>query len=92
MPPPTSAQAPAANPTLANLPPNILALLQSAQQQQQQQCPPTAPGQNYALPPAHFMGSPPPGATPPSAANPQYQQLMAYLQSQAAAQATSGKS
>jgi hypothetical protein len=72
--PPTSApQPPAANPALTNLPPNILALLQSAQQQQR---PPTAPGQAYTT---HFMGTPPPGTAAPATAGPQYQQLMAYL-------------
>jgi len=71
--PPSAPQPPAANPALANLPPNILALLQSAQQQQR---PPAAPGQAYAT---HFMGTPPPGTAAPTAAGPQYQQLMAYL-------------
>ena len=76
MPPPANApQPPAANPALANLPPNILALLQSAQQQQR---PPSAPGQPYAIATTHFMGTPP-GTVPPAGANPQYQQLMAYL-------------
>jgi hypothetical protein len=51
--------------------------LQSAQQQQQRS--PTAPGQAYGVAPTHFMGTPPPGAAVPAAANPQYQQLMAYL-------------
>ncbi|KAF9486353.1 hypothetical protein BDN70DRAFT_902508 [Pholiota conissans] len=78
--------APPSNPALANLPPNILALLQSAQQQQR---PP--PGQGYGMPPPppHLMATPPPGAL--GAPNPQYQQLMAYLQSQAATQAAAGK-
>ncbi|KDR85611.1 hypothetical protein GALMADRAFT_218705 [Galerina marginata CBS 339.88] len=82
------------NPALANLPPNILALLQSHHQQQQQQRPPAPPGQAYGMPPPppHLMNNtPPPGAmgpgAPPSGGNAQYQQLMAYLQSQAAAQA-----
>ncbi|KAJ3505641.1 hypothetical protein NLJ89_g7313 [Agrocybe chaxingu] len=97
MPPPmASAQSigaqPAANPSLAGLPPNILALVQSAQQQQR---PPGAPGQPFGMPPPHLMNAPPPGAlgatAPPGAGNPQYQQLMAYLQTQAAAQAAAGK-
>ncbi|KAF8203925.1 hypothetical protein BJ912DRAFT_218928 [Pholiota molesta] len=72
-----------------NLPPNILALLQSAQQQQR----PPAPGQAYGMPPPppHLMNTPPPGAMGAPAANPQYQQLMAYLQTQAATQAAAGK-
>uniref|UniRef100_A0A8H7YAD6 RRM domain-containing protein n=1 Tax=Psilocybe cubensis TaxID=181762 RepID=A0A8H7YAD6_PSICU len=81
------ASVPPVNPNLANLPPNILALLQSAQQQSQQRPPP--PGQAFSAPPPHLMGTPPPGAmagAPPSSTNPQYQQLMAYLQTQATAQ------
>lgn len=83
---PQSAAAPAnlniaANPALANLPPNILALLQSAQQPQR----PPAPGQPYGMAPptAHLMnGTIPPdliAATGQNATNPQYQQLVAYL-------------
>jgi hypothetical protein len=68
---------------LANLPLNILALLQSAQQQQQRR--PLLPGQTFGAPvntpPPATMGSAQP---PPGGANPQYQQLMAYLQTQAA--------
>ncbi|CAA7264776.1 unnamed protein product [Cyclocybe aegerita] len=96
MPPPMASTqpmgAPTANPNLAGLPPNILALVQSAQQQQR---PSGAPGQPFGMPPPHLMNPPPPGALgaagPPGAANPQYQQLMAYLQTQAAAQAAAGK-
>ena len=79
LPPPSTAPGgiPPSNPALANLPPNILALLQSAQQQQR---PPLPPGQNYGMP----INTPPPAAMgsaqqPPGNANPQYQQLMAYL-------------
>jgi hypothetical protein len=68
---------PPGNPALSNLPPNILALLQSTQQQQQR--PPLPPGQSFGAP----MNVPPPAATstqqPPGGVNPQYQQLMAYL-------------
>lgn len=77
LPPPSTAPGgiPPGNPTLANLPPNILALLQSAQQQQQR--PPMPPGQSFGMP----MNTPPPAAAqpPPGGTNPQYQQLMAYL-------------
>ena len=78
LPPPSTVPGgnPPGNPALANLPPNILALLQSAQQQQR----PLPPGQNFGMP----MNTPPPAVQgsaqqPPSGANPQYQQLMAYL-------------
>ncbi|KAF9556412.1 hypothetical protein CPC08DRAFT_737099 [Agrocybe pediades] len=91
VPPPSSppAAAPLSNPNLANLPPNILALLQSAQQQQQRAPgPPGSQGYGMPPPPPHMMGLPPQGgamgAPPPPANNAQYQQLMAYLQSQAA--------
>ena len=76
LPPPSTAPVPPGNPALANLPPNILALLQSAQQQQR---PPPPPGQNFGVPvntPPATMGS---AQQSPSGANPQYQQLMAYL-------------
>lgn len=74
--PPPSTAPPPGNPALANLPPNILALLQSAQQQQR----PPPPGQNFGVP----MNTPTPAAIgsaqqPSGGANPQYQQLMAYL-------------
>ena len=77
VPPPSTAPIPPGNPAMANLPPNILALLQSAQQQQR---PPPPPGQNFSVPvntptPA-TMGS---AQQSPGGANPQYQQLMAYL-------------
>ena len=78
---PQSLGSPPTNPALANLPPNILALLQSAQQQQQQR--PPVPGQGYGMapPPPHLMNTltPPPGAMGAPGNNPQYQQLMAYL-------------
>lgn len=66
------------NPALAGLPPNILAMLQSSQGQQQLPRPPsTSALSTYGIPPA------PPSAglaaAPPVTANPQYQQLMAYL-------------
>lgn len=89
---PQQAQAPpgmAAMPSLANLPPNILALLQHAtlatqqqQQQQQQPVPTPAPSMPPPMPAGQYnMMSPPPApdsnANP--AANPAYQQLLAFL-------------
>ena len=76
LPPPSTASLPPGNPALGNLPPNILALLQSAQQQR----PPPPAGQNFAVPvnattPA-AMGS---AQQSTSGTNPQYQQLMAFL-------------
>jgi hypothetical protein len=81
IPPPPTGQVP----SLANLPPNILALLQNAQaqQQQQQQQPPPPPPPQYGMPPPSMMSTAPPpmGSVPPLNANaqPGYQQLMAYL-------------
>ena len=77
LPPPSTAPLPPGNPALANLPPNILALLQSAQQQQR---PPAPPSQNFGAP----VNTPTPAAIGSAqqssgGANPQYQQLMAYL-------------
>ena len=72
---PPSAAPPLNNPALAGLPPNILALLQSAQQPQTRST--TTPTQaSYAIPtpPAASMAS-----SLPAASSPQYQQLMAYL-------------
>ncbi len=64
------------NPALAGLPPNILALLQSAQQPQAR--PTTTPTQaSYTIPQAPPVASLAGGL--PAASNPQYQQLMAYL-------------
>lgn len=73
--------APPANPALANLPPNILALLQSAQQQQQQRPPVSGQGYGMPPPPSHLMNTLPlpPDAMGAPGGNPQYQQLMAYL-------------
>ena len=76
LPPPSTAPLPPGNPALANLPPNILALLQSAQQQQR---PPPPPGQNFGV-----VNTPTPAAIGSAqqssgGANPQYQQLMAFL-------------
>ncbi|TFK41933.1 hypothetical protein BDQ12DRAFT_696506 [Crucibulum laeve] len=83
--PTTSSTPQPPNPALSGLPPNILALLQSAQQQRPPGAPP-APGQ-YGMPPPGVMNTPPPpppsGA--PAATGAQYQQLMSYLQTQAAA-------
>lgn len=86
MPPAAPALPPGGNPALANLPPNLMALVQSAQQQrQQQQQRPPVPGQLYGAPPPQLVNSPPVGtlgAPPPgtqNAQNGQYQQLMAYL-------------
>ena len=72
--PPPSTAPPPGNPALANLPPNILALLQSAQQQQR---PPPPPGQNFGVP----MSTPAPAAvgSAQQSSGAQYQQLMAYL-------------
>ncbi|EPQ60124.1 hypothetical protein GLOTRDRAFT_112872 [Gloeophyllum trabeum ATCC 11539] len=74
-------------PSLASLPPNILALIQQAQGQQQNQQPPqqtaTPPMPQYGMPPPQQMSPPPPPMPGVSPANqPGYQQLMAYLQSQ----------
>ncbi|KAF9469696.1 hypothetical protein BDZ94DRAFT_1243047 [Collybia nuda] len=81
-PPPQSStpQPPGPSPpaSLAGLPPNILALLQSAQQQRPTQPPPGPYGMPPGPPP--MMNTPPPGANP--ANNAQYQQLMSYLQTQ----------
>jgi hypothetical protein len=73
-------------PSLATLPPNILALLQQTaqaaqqqQQQQQQQQPP-----QYGMPPPMINATAPIPSVPPMNPNaqPGYQQLMAYLVSQ----------
>ena len=71
MPPPlpTGQQGNHPPPPIGGLPPNILALLQSAQRQ-------TPPAPHYSVPP-QIMNSPPPGPTGTSAN--QYQQLMSYL-------------
>jgi hypothetical protein len=64
---------------LAGLPPNILALLQSAQQRPQH---PPGPGQPpYGMPPQMMNTPPPPPPGASAAANAQYQSLMAYLAS-----------
>ncbi|RDB29440.1 hypothetical protein Hypma_015966 [Hypsizygus marmoreus] len=73
--PQPGAAPPGPAPSLSNLPPNILALLQTAQQQRPQQ-PPGAPP--YGMPPQGPPGAPPMGSV-------QYQSLMTYLQSQAGA-------
>lgn len=78
MPPPSSTPQPGSqappNTALNGLPPNILALLQSAQQQQRPP-PPAAP---YGMPPPQgMMNSPPPLPNPSN--NLQYQQLMSFL-------------
>jgi hypothetical protein len=72
----SSSQAPA--PSLANLPPNILALLQQTAQAQQQAAQPPASTQ-YGMPPT--MPAAPPVSNVPlaSTGTPGYQQLMAYL-------------
>ncbi|GLB35752.1 putative RNA recognition motif containing protein [Lyophyllum shimeji] len=81
--------APGAAPSLGSLPPNILALLQSAQQQRPPQpgAPPGPPGApQYGAPPtANGLLPPPPPAGSHPAANAQYQQLMSFLQAQAGA-------
>ncbi|KAF5384968.1 hypothetical protein D9615_001162 [Tricholomella constricta] len=69
--------APGAAPALSGLPPNILALLQSAQQPR----PPPPPAQYGMGPPQMMNGSglPPPPAGSNPAAHAQYQQLMSFL-------------
>lgn len=94
MPPQSSTPQPPAA-AIANLPPNLLALLQQngqAQHQQQQQQQQqhhqhvSMPQMPYNMPPQQMMTSPPPPIpgvnSMPSASQPGYQQLMAYLQSQ----------
>ena len=79
-PPPSTPPLPPGNPALANLPPNILALLQSAQRLQLPL--PQARGQDFAsgmslnAPTSAGIGS---AQQSPGGANSQYQQLMAYL-------------
>ncbi|KAF8578612.1 hypothetical protein K439DRAFT_1654783 [Ramaria rubella] len=74
----------------AGLPPNLLALLQQAQQQAQQGPPPPPPGpqnQHQASPPMPYnLPQHQPAQAPPNPPlglqNPQYQQLLAFMQSQ----------
>ncbi|CAL1694305.1 unnamed protein product [Somion occarium] len=63
-------------PSLAGLPPNILAMLQQTAQSQSQQStpPPTTQAPPYNMPPPHVPGV---ASMPPSSQS--YQQLMAYL-------------
>jgi hypothetical protein len=75
--PQTSTPQPGQPAALGNLPPNLLALLQSAQQQQAQPPLQQPAPTSYGMTPQQMMNSPPSNAN----ANPnaQYQQLMAYL-------------
>ncbi|KAI0639891.1 hypothetical protein C8Q77DRAFT_1083485 [Trametes polyzona] len=84
---------PAPTASLAGLPPNILALLQQgsqAQPQPAQSAAPPPPMPPYSMPPASAMiGAQQgqqqpsiPGMPPTNAAQPGYQQIMAFLQSQ----------
>ncbi|KAG5341699.1 hypothetical protein C0989_007926 [Termitomyces sp. Mn162] len=68
--------------TLSGLPPNILALIQSAQQQQQR--PPGPPGQYGSMMMQPMNGSGPAAGGAGTQAQ-QYQQLMSFLQTQAGA-------
>lgn len=74
--PPSTPQPSQGQPSLANLPPNILALLQQSQAQPQAQQP--APG--YNMPPQQLMTAP--SAPLASTQQPNYNQLMAFLVSQ----------
>ena len=72
MPPSSTPQPGQGQPSLANLPPNILALLQSQTQPQQ-------PGSGYNMPPQQLMTA---ASAPLAGTQPNYNQLMAFLVSQ----------
>ncbi|KAL4070508.1 hypothetical protein J3A83DRAFT_4243754 [Scleroderma citrinum] len=83
-----TAPQPSQTPSMAGLPPNILALLQQTQTQQPllSSQPPSVP--QYGMPPQptqQMMSPPPMSSMPPGApqpGNPGYQQLMAFLATQ----------
>jgi len=63
-------------PPAAGFPPNLLALIQSAQQQK----PPQLPGApQYSMPPPLGNGQPLPTPGTNASGNPQFQQLMSFL-------------